>query len=299
MSGAAYTFPMSFLQKLFGWSKDPQVYALVGKSGTGKSYRAKMVAKKYRIDLIIDDGLLIKGDKIVAGYSAKMEKTFLAAVKVAVFDDKLHRDEAAKQLQRSPAKKILILGTSEKMVNKIAIRLQIPPPHKIIRIEDIATQQEIELASRSRNVEGKHVIPVPSSEVRPNYPQIFYDRIRLLFRTSKAVSLKKEKIMFEKSVVRPEFSKTAAVKISEDKVKQLVFQGVHRYNAVTRIKTITISQEEGTYTISMMIDVPCGMDLTNWIHHLQLSLIKYIEEESGILIETIHVTIDKVIRPVR
>lgn len=288
---------MPLLHNLFGWSKESQVYALVGKSGTGKSYRAKMVAKKYRVDLIIDDGLLIKGDKIVAGRSAKMEKTFLAAVKVAVFDDKLHRDEAAKQLQRSPAKKILILGTSEKMVNKIAMRLQIPPPHKIIKIEDIATQQEIEIASRSRKVEGKHIIPVPSSEVRRNYPQIFYDRIRLLFRTSKGVSLNTQKIMFEKSVVRPEFSKTAAVKISENKVKQLLFEGVQHYNPATVIKTVTISQEEGKYSIVMMIDVPCGMDLTHWMHHLKLSLIKYIEEESGVLIEKINIIVDKVIEP--
>jgi len=46
-------------------------YALVGSSGTGKSFRAKLVAQKYGIDLIIDDGLLIRGDQILAGRSAK------------------------------------------------------------------------------------------------------------------------------------------------------------------------------------------------------------------------------------
>jgi len=40
-------------------------YALVGSSGTGKSFRAKLVAQKYGIDLIIDDGLLIRGDQIL------------------------------------------------------------------------------------------------------------------------------------------------------------------------------------------------------------------------------------------
>ena len=37
-----------------------RVYALVGESGTGKSFRAKLVAQKYGIDMIIDDGLLIR-----------------------------------------------------------------------------------------------------------------------------------------------------------------------------------------------------------------------------------------------
>ena len=42
-----------------------KVFALVGRSGTGKSHHSKLLAQKYHIDLIIDDGLLIKGDKIV------------------------------------------------------------------------------------------------------------------------------------------------------------------------------------------------------------------------------------------
>ena len=41
-----------------------KVFALVGRSGTGKSHHSKLLAQKYHIDLIIDDGLLIKGDKI-------------------------------------------------------------------------------------------------------------------------------------------------------------------------------------------------------------------------------------------
>ena len=48
-----------------------EVYAFVGPSGTGKSYRAQMVAGAYNIKFIIDDGLLVKENAIVAGQSAK------------------------------------------------------------------------------------------------------------------------------------------------------------------------------------------------------------------------------------
>ena len=37
-----------------------KTYAFVGPSGTGKSYRAQMVANERGISYIIDDGLLIK-----------------------------------------------------------------------------------------------------------------------------------------------------------------------------------------------------------------------------------------------
>lgn len=271
------------------------MYALVGESGTGKSFRAKLVAQKYRIDLIIDDGLVIRDDKIIAGHSAKREKTFLAAVKVAVFDDKQHRDEAAKVLQQLNRKKILILGTSEKMVNKIAMRLQIPPPQKIIRIENIATKEQIETAMRSRYVEGKHVIPVPSTEVKRNYPQIFYDKIRLLFRDKKSVRLSEDEKIFEKSVVRPEFSKTLSLKISATALKTLVFQTVERYDPVIKIKKVTILNENSGYRIIMIIDVPFGQDLQNLIHNLQQYAVQYIERHSGILIEDINIVVDKVI----
>ena len=64
------------------------------------------------------------------------------------------------------------------MVQKIALRLQLPPPQKIIKIEEIASREEIEKAIRSRQIEGKHVIPVPAIEVKRSYPRIFYKSIR-------------------------------------------------------------------------------------------------------------------------
>ena len=93
--------------------KGVSVYALVGESGTGKSYRARLIAEKNNLDAIIDDGLLIKDDKIIAGHSAKKEKNYMAAVRVALFDKKEHRDEGAKVLQKSKMKKIRILGTAD------------------------------------------------------------------------------------------------------------------------------------------------------------------------------------------
>ena len=46
-----------------------KVYAFVGPSGTGKSYRAQMVAGEYDIHYIIDDGLLIKDNEVIGNGS--------------------------------------------------------------------------------------------------------------------------------------------------------------------------------------------------------------------------------------
>jgi len=282
-----------FLDFLF--LKRIKVFALIGESGTGKSFRAKLVAQKYNIEFIIDDGLLIKDSRILAGHSAKKEKTFLAAVKVALFDEKAHRDEVARKLQSEKIKKILVLGTSEKMVNKIAARLQMPPPSKLIKIEDIASHDDIERAIRTRRIEGKHVIPVPSIEVKRSYPHIFHDAVRIFMRRGSPVTIATPKVL-EKSVVRPEYSKRGKVIISEAALSQMVIHCLDEYNPNMRIKKILVRDREMGYQLVITIDVPYGIQLGGNIHELQRYVIDNIERYTGILIEEVNIIIDKIIQ---
>jgi len=282
------------ISDLFWFFKGVKVYALVGESGHGKSFRAKLVAQKYGIDLIIDDGLLIRDNRILAGHSAKKEKTFLAAVKVALFDDKAHRDEVARKLQTEKFKKILILGTSIKMVNKIAARLQLSKTSKIIKIEDIATQEEIEKAIRTRKIEGKHVIPVPSIEVKRNYPNIFYDAVRVFLKRGVLPPVAASTKVHEKSVVRPEYSKRGKVIISEAALSQMVIHCVDEFNPNIGIKKIVVKEDGQGYRLVITIDVPYGTQLSGNIHELQQYLIDNIERYTGILIEEVNIIIDKI-----
>ena len=272
------------------------VFALVGESGTGKSFRAKLLAQKYGINALIDDGLLIQDDKILAGRTAKHEKTYMGAVRIALFDDKQHRDEVARVLQKNKIKKILILGTSEKMVVKIAMRLQLPPPSKIIKIEDISSREEIEKAIRSRQIEGKHVIPVPAIEVKKSYSQIFYKSIREILSKgqSKIKILKKDGSLSEKSIVTPEFSKKGRIEISEAALSQMAMHCVSEFDSDIRVKKLTIKTDSHGYRLIITIDVPFGKQLTGEIHNLQQYIIENIERFTGILVEEVSIIIDKI-----
>jgi len=282
-----------FFDFLFAF-KRKKVFALVGESGTGKSFHAKLVAQKYGIDFIIDDGLLIKDNRILAGQSAKKEHSFMAAVKVALFDEKSHRDEVARRLQSERFKRILLLGTSEKMVNKIAARLQLPPPTKIVKIEDIATQEEIEKAVRTRRIEGKHVIPVPSQEVKKSYASIFYDAIKVFKRRNAVTAIGSVPTLHEKSVVRPEYSKHGKVIISETALSLMVTNCVDEYNRNIRIKKILVKDAEMGYRLVITIDVPYDIQLGGNIHELQQYIIDNIERYTGILIEEVNIILDKI-----
>jgi len=267
-------------------------YALVGPSGTGKSFRAKLVAQKYGIELIIDDGLLIRGDQILAGRSAKKDPTYLGAVKTALFDDREHREQVARALQREKFRKILVIGTSERMVQKICERLQLPHPVKVIKIEEIATKTEIEKAVQSRKVEGKHVIPVPALEVKRSYPSIFYDSVRVFLRRSFGVGATLPKL-YEKSVVRPEYARRGRVAISEAALSQMVVHCVSEFDPNVRIMRLAIRNDTQGYRITIMLEVPFGTRLPSKVHALQEYIVDSIEKFTGILVAEVNIVIDR------
>jgi len=281
------------------------VYALVGESGTGKSYNAKLVAERFGLNAIIDDGLLIQDDKILAGHSAKSEETYMGAVRVALFDSKEHRDEIARKIKHYHIRRILILGTSEKMVMKIATRLQLPPPSKYIHIEDVASREEIELAVKSRQIEGKHVIPVASIEVKRRYPKIFSNGIRFTFHRSnplKVVSTdsRKDSKVVEKSIVQPEFSKKSRIAISEAALVQMAVSCIREYDSGIRVKKLIVRADSRGYRLVCTIDIPADafastdLPLTKRVDNLQKKIISRIESTTGIFIEEVNIIIDKV-----
>ena len=144
-----------------------EVIAFVGPSGTGKSHRAIGVAFDNKCDAIIDDGLLIKGTRILAGTSAKNEENRIQAVKRAIFTDDEHARVVREALGKNNIRRLLIIATSDNMINKICKRLNLEGPAKTVYIHQIASKKEIKKARYSRLQEGKHIVPVPSVELKP------------------------------------------------------------------------------------------------------------------------------------
>jgi len=283
---------MRLFNLLFWYVRGVRIYALVGSTGTGKSFRAKLVAQKYGIEMIIDDGLLIRGDQLVAGKSAKKEALYLGAVKTALFHDKAHRDDVVKALQREKFRKLLVIGTSEKMTSRICERLQIPQPFKIIKIEDIATKDEIEKALQSRQIEGKHVIPVPALEIRRNYPSIFYDSVRVFLKKSFGSGASLPRI-YEKAVVRPEYTKRGRVAISEAALSQMVVHCVDEFDPSVKVKRLAIRDDTQGYRITVVLEAPYGTKLASNAHALQEYIVDNIERFTGILVAEVNIVIDR------
>lgn len=257
-----------------------KTFALVGKSGTGKSYRSLDIARENEIEAIVDDGLLISNGRIVAGISAKHEKTRMASVKRAIFADDFHASSVKKAINENNIGSILILGTSEEMVVKIADRLDLLPVEKIIRIEEIATPDEIAAASVMRNEYGKHIIPAPVFEVKKQFSGYFLKSL---------ISSKRDSAL-EKTIMRPTYSYLGNFKISPNVFSDICRYEVAKINEVSRVLRFKSSSGfDGSINIYIEVSLTFPCNIPQVAEYIQHTIEKSIEESTSIIVKSVDV----------
>lgn len=269
-----------------------EVVAFVGSSGTGKSHRALIIAHEHGIDTIIDDGLLIKDNKIIAGYSAKKEPSKIRAVKRAIFMDEKHADEVHQALEAVNPERILILGTSVNMVEKIVATLQLPQISKIIRIEEVATKAEIAKARESRMKEGKHIIPVPTIELKPHFKGYLIDPLQIFFKKSQH----KQRRVGEKSIIRPIFSYYGNLSIADAAIAAIVDYVATSDLSITRSGQIIIKNShdrEKGISISMDVTVRYGKAIWEVVHNAQARIKEAVEYMTGMTVNEVNIEVKR------
>lgn len=262
------------------------MYAFVGPSGTGKSHRAQWVAKEYSIECIIDDGLLIRGNKVLAGSSAKKEDTKLASIRRALFVDINHAYKVIEAIKIYDPESIVILGTSEEMANKISQALELPEISEVIRIEDVATPEEIAKAKTIRKDEGKHVIPVPTFEIRQQFSGYFLDPLRIFRQKNKSAL----PFLAEKSVVRPTFSYLGKYVIADNVINSMVDFLVERVHGVHKTVKTRVSNVSTGALIDVEISINHGIYIPEVLENIQKRVKDEIEMLTGLNILCVNVT---------
>ena len=270
-----------------------EVIAFVGSSGTGKSHRALVLAHENKIECIIDDGILIHDNKIVAGFSAKKESSRLKAVRRAIFQDEVQVKSVREQLDKINPNKLMIIGTSDNMVKKITKALGLQNPDRYIRIEDVATPKEIERAQHARLKEGKHIIPVPTMELKPHFRGYLIDPIKTMWRRT----LKKQdqdtlgqigSEGFERSVVRPAFSYYGRLTFDDDVIIKLIRNGLKKVAGVDESSDISFKKGDkgqNGLVVDMAVVIEHGYPVKTLMQQVQKSVRNEIEYITGMSIK--------------
>lgn len=270
------------------------VYALVGPSGTGKSHRALGVARQHQIKYIIDDGLLICGGAVVAGKSAKKESTRIGSVKTAVFTNDDHAFEVSQALKKDPEAKLLILGTSDNMVIKIAQRLGFPGVDEIIRIENISSPAEIQQALNTRRSQGKHVIPVPTLELKKDFSGFMLDPLNMLKKHGNSGGLGS---VGEKSVVRPTFSYLGSYTISDMALYMLAEHVSLKNPAVCKFSRFRAEQKIDGISIDADVILYYGYSIPQVFTQIREAVAEEIEKWTTLNIHSVTLTAKNLVMP--
>ncbi|MBR3623409.1 MAG: Asp23/Gls24 family envelope stress response protein [Selenomonadaceae bacterium] len=266
------------------------VVALVGPSGTGKSHRALKIAREEGADAIIDDGILIKDGKILAGHSAKTEMSKIMAVRRAIFVLPGHAEEVRSAIESANPHRILILGTSENMAHKITKILNLPSIQKIIRIEDIATRAEMQEARDMRLKEGKHIVPVPTIELKPHFSGFLIDPLQSFFKRSST----NRRRLGEKSIVRPVFSYYGKLVIDDSAIKSIVEKAVRAKEFVKKIAHISVKREKeenAGLKINCEVVLSYGNHLPSALRDTQSKVRESVEFMTGMAVREINIRV--------
>jgi hypothetical protein len=248
-----------------------EIYGFAGRSGTGKSHRAEALAKRLGADAIIDDGLLMHERAVIAGVSAKLQKTKMGSVRMALFLEP-HGDAARREVGANGSKsggkgappkissagedvvqeikkngfgKILILGTSERMVRLIVKNLRLPAPKRIITIDEIASEDERRAARSERKNHGRHAVAIPTVETRRNLPGLFVGSLRRHFSAS------------EISIIRPTYSYLGPFYIKQKAIRQIIMLEIGK-SGFTANHEPSVNERNNTLTISLSLKSAYG-----------------------------------------
>ena len=270
-----------------------KTYAFVGPSGTGKSYRAQMVANERGINYIIDDGLLISGNEVVAGISAKKAPTKIETVRNALFQNEERKKEIQDAIKKRKPDSILILGTSDAMVQKIADNLGFEPISETIYITDVATEEEMAMARDIRIHQGKHVIPVPTFALKKDFSGYLLDPLQIFKSKGKGQA----PYISEKSIIRPTFSYMGNFKISDTVFKQIIDYVVDKMPEIHKIHRAIIKKHEelndGVY-IYVEVIINYGYNINETMKLLKQKVIKEIDKMTAMNVLNMEIIVKSV-----
>lgn len=270
-----------------------KIYALVGKSGTGKSYQAVNLCKDKNIESIIDDGLFICHNTVMAGISAKRQPTKIAAVRTALFHEDDHMESVKAAIEKANPQTLLVLGTSDRMVDKITARLGLHEIDERVYIEEITTEAEREIAYKQRHDMGQHVIPAPTFQLKRQFSGYFMSPLKIF------KDLGPWKDTSEKSVVRPTYSYLGGYNISEKVMSDIASCVRRELGTVYDVVKITVDgnrtdREEGM-NINITADFKYGPDLFTKAEAYQRRVAEQIEAMTMFNVNTVNLEVRRLV----
>lgn len=246
-----------------------------GRSGTGKSYNAIEICSRLGVPALIDDGLFVYENNIVAGTSAKKQKTKVGAIKTALFAHDDHCAAAQEAIIKTKPEAILVLGTSDRMVDLICKRLNLPAPLEYIHIEDVISEDQIQKASERRKKAGMHTIPAPTFQLRRQFSGYFLDAKKSFRKRGSQQHAE------EKTIVRPTYSYLGSYQISDKVISDIAEHIIEVTPGATNLLWCATGKEDDGIYIRVICLVEWGTRVREVAKAIQEKLCDAVESTTA------------------
>ena len=266
-----------------------KIISFTGKSGTGKSYQANRICMENNIEGIIDDGLFIYKGQVVAGSSAKKCESKAAAMRIALFNLPENTEPVKAALKKYNPEKLMIIGTSDKMVDWIVQALELHPVDERWYIEDFSTDEDREKAKYYRQIQGEHVIPAPIGQLRRDFAGYTLNPVKFF----KNLVIDMTSSQGESTIVRPKYSYIGTFVIEPRAIRDITNIVAESYD--TTLSCLKIMQHGGASNLSLTINLRTLKDkqsITS-LDDFQNDVCKAIEEMTSFSINAINIIIDE------
>jgi len=117
--------------------------------------------------------------------------------------------------------------------------------------------------------------------------------MRVFRRAKQSKVFRKQNAGFEKTIVRPEFSKYSKTSVSEAALTQMVAHCLDQFDSQIRVTAVHVLSESDGYALRVKLRVPSHHQITTSLRELQEYIADSLERYGGIFVFSVHIEIEE------
>ena len=145
-------------------------------------------------------------------------------------------------------------------------------------------------AKRIRMTEGKHVIPVPTFEIKKDFSGFLLDPLQIF----KSKGSGNDPYIAEKSIIRPTFSYLGNFTISDNVFRQIIKTLLNKETDIDKISKIRIDKYGEGMSIYMEAIVNYGCNIAECFKKFQVKIKKEIERLTSMNVQKIDIIVKSI-----
>ena len=143
----------------------------------------------------------------------------------------------------------------------------------------------METARRIRTTEGKHVIPVPTFEIKKDFSGFLLDPLQIF----KSKGTGNKPYISEKSIIRPTFSYLGNFKISDTVFRQIAEYMALKTDAIHKVTKTRIDNMGEGISVYMEVVIVYGFNVLESLRDFKIKCKKEIENLTAMNVEKVDV----------